>query len=227
MLGAAAVALAGIVALPVRASVAHSGSVVGNAEPELDPSAGRVEVAAVGAATDSVVPVIVRNASDGAVAGLRVTMVKSGPNGAPVTRAGARFVPGVLEPGAIAIGGVDFGTPDAALLPTVSTQVESRPVGSHPNGGDLTVRHLRQVAPTTVDGLPSFRMRLVNNTGGVVRGPISVTIMCFGESSRPTGVFTSSVDRDRLRRRAAMTAHVELATLCPSYLAGARGRTAA
>jgi hypothetical protein len=213
-------------ALPATATAQKDQPVAlaGNVEPALDASGGQVEIAAIGSANGSVVPVIVRNATDSTVKVVQVTMAKPGPNGAPVTHTGAAFVPGVLAPGALAIGGVDFDTPDAALLPTASAEVESRPAGRGSRSTDLTVRNVRQVAPTSVAGLPSFRMQLVNRTGRVVKGPIAITIMCFGESSRPTGVFTSSVDRGRLRRNAKLQAQVELATLCPAYLVGAQGR---
>ncbi len=223
----AAAALAVAPASAVGAQAVEFGPLAGNVRPALDPTTGTVEIAAIGSATDSVVPVIVRNATDSPVKAVRVTITKAGPSGTPVARTGASFAPSVLAPGALAVGGVDFGTADDALRQTTGSLVSSKPAAAHARGPDLRVRNVQQVAPTSVDGLPAFKMQLANRTGRAVKGPLTVTIMCFGESGRPTGVFSSDVDRGRVRKNQTIRASVELATLCPAYLVGARGRCAA
>ena len=44
--------------------------------------------------------------------------------------------------------------------------------------------------------------------------------MCFGEAGNPVVTLTAKVPRDRLAPSATVTATVDLAELCPSYLVG-------
>ena len=52
-------------------------------------------------------------------------------------------------------------------------------------------------------------------------GPITVTVMCFGEARNPAFVTTTTVKKAKVASGATTPATVDLSSLCPKYLVGA------
>jgi hypothetical protein len=86
----------------------------------------------------------------------------------------------------------------------------------------LAVGDFQLSAPLTGRVAQRLDLTVTNSGNRAVRGPLTVTVMCFGESARPVTVATVAVKRLRLAASRSVPASVPLTSLCPTYQVGAR-----
>ena len=199
------------------------GTLQGNVEPAVEAGhEGQVAVVASGAPLRNAVPVVVSNGTDHDVTGVRVTAVATDAAGGSAVRAVTGVVPATLAPGELAVGRVNFG--HATVGPKLTFSVASRSSGSAVDRAALDVSGLRLSSPATGPVAERLALTVRNPQRRTVDGPVRVTVMCFDEARRPVFLATATVKTAHLRRGATVRASVPLTELCPSYLAGARGR---
>jgi hypothetical protein len=178
-------------------------------------------VAASGAPTRGVVPVVVQNATRHAVARLWIRATAATGSGRVVAHGATRnVIPEPLAPQALALSRVDFH--DATLPPgltyrfhiTAGRARRSSRVALEPTGFRLSPPTAGAVAQT-------LAVTLHNPTDARLTGPLRVAVMCFGESSRPVLLVTPVSTVDAVEPRGSVSTSVEFPELCPAYLAGA------
>jgi hypothetical protein len=220
--------LAPLAIVAMLTSGAHAGVVNdglgGNVTPRLDPApTGTVAVVASGAPVDGKVAVIVQNGTAGPVDSVRVRGTATRADGGSATSARtATLVPAVLAPGAYGLGVLDFRKNALAPGAQIAFDVTSSKAKSPTDPALLAVGDFLLSAPLT--GSVAQRLDLIVTNPGrrAVRGPLTVTVMCFGESARPVTVATVAVKRSRLGAGKSVPVSVPLASLCPTYQVGAR-----
>jgi hypothetical protein len=220
--------LAPLAIVAILTSGAHPGVVNdglrGNVTPRLDPvPTGTVAVVASGAPVDGEVAVIVQNGTAGPVNSVRVRGTAMPANGGPAISARtATLVPAVLAPGEYGLGVLDFRKDALAPDAEIAFDVTSAKAKSPTDPALLAVSDFRLSSPLTGSVAQRLDLTVTNPGTRAVRGPLTVTVMCFGESARPATVSTVASKRSRLAAGTSLRMSVPFASLCPSYQVGAR-----
>jgi hypothetical protein len=207
-----------------RATAAPPGlPLAGNVIPQLDASDGKVAVVASSAAQNGKVAVVVANGTSTPVRRVVVDGLATRPDGGVVTHATTRVtVPAVLAPGAIALGALDFGKHRIPRGAAFTFRVRSGRASTPADAGLLEVRDLTLSPPLEGAVAQTLAGRVVNAGERLQRGPVRVTVMCFDEARRPVEATTEIVEVRKLAPGKSVRATVPFATLCPTYLVGAR-----
>jgi hypothetical protein len=220
-------AAATFVAILTMASVpsasAASGALVGNVEPAIDTTGRTVSVAASSAPVDGTVAIIIRNGTKHAVDHVKVTAIAGAPGGGQEVRANALApIPAVIPSGGLALTSAQFDARTLPANPQITFRVRSRATRST-DASALAVSNVRLGPPPSGQSAEQLSMTVGNPGTRTVRGPVTATVMCFGEARTPTTVTTTKPRRTGLRKGASVPVTVDLAYLCPTYLVGARG----
>jgi hypothetical protein len=196
----------------------------GNVTPQLPATLpSKVAVVASSALQDGKVAVIVANGSSSPARNIVVTGVATRADGGAVTRARTRVtVPAVVAPGAIALAGLDFSKRGVDPGATVTFRVRSSATATSGDSRLLEARALTLSAPLEGAVAQTLGAQLVNTGARALRGPVRVTVMCFDEARRPVVATTKVLRARKLAPGQSVHTTVPLATLCPTYLVGAR-----
>jgi hypothetical protein len=211
-------------ALATTASASVAPELQGNVQPAVDAApAGKVAVVASSAPEGGKIAVIVENGASTPVRRVVVVGLATRADGGAVTQTTTRVtVPAVLAPGAIALAALDFGKHGVPRGATFAFRVTSRRAATAGDPGLLEVRDLALSPPLEGAVAQTIAGRVFNTGARTLRGPVRVTAMCFDEARRPVGTTTSTVAVGKLAPGNSVRATVRFATLCPTYLVGAR-----
>jgi hypothetical protein len=152
-----------------------------------------------------------------------VTGLATRPDGGSVTHTTTRVtVPAVIEPGGIALAGLNFGKHGVPRGATITFRVTSRRAATPTDPALLEVRDLVLSAPHAGSVAQTLDGQVFNTGTRTLQGPVSVTATCFDEARRPVATTTEVVEVRRIAPGRSVRATVPFATLCPTYLVGAR-----
>jgi hypothetical protein len=208
---------------PTGAPTPPSG-LAGNVDPTVDTSASTVAVAASSAPVDDAIAVLVRNGTTHPVNHLRVSAIAVAPDGGSAAKAKAvDVVPGALAPGDLALARLAFHHHELPAGAKITYAVKSKQAASGTDPGTLAVQDL-QLGPPLI-GSPAQRltMTLANAGRRTVAGPVTATVVCFGEAATPSFAVTAAVKKARVKAGHTLPLTVDLDDLCPSYLVAAHG----
>jgi len=223
VLALAAVVIIG--AIPGEA-VAVTPALLANVEPALPstvPSA--VAVVANSAPVGANVGIVARNGTAKAVDRVKVEATAKVPGGGTVVRATTvKLTPATLAPGGLAIGNLAFGKADLPSGTTFSFKVASKK--AVPNAHDIALEVREALLSRAMEGPVAQQMAVtVANLGAkTYTGPVTVTVMCFGEARNPAFVKTATVKKAKVESGATTPVTVDLSLLCPKYMVGASAR---
>jgi hypothetical protein len=212
-----------VIALWIVPAGAITPALLGNVEPALPSSLPTtVAVVANSAPVGADVGILVRNGTAKAVDHVKVQATAKAPGGGTVVRASTvELVPGTLAPGGLAIANLKFGKADLATGTTFSFKVKSTPAKLNVNETALEVREA--LLSRAMEGPVAQQMSVsVANLGAkTYSGPVTVTVMCFGEAANPAFVTTATVKKAKVAAGATTPVTVDLGLLCPKYMVGA------
>jgi hypothetical protein len=203
-------------------AVAVTPALLGNVEPALPSTLPtKVTVVANSAPVGADVGVVVRNGTTKAVDRVKVQATAKAPGGGTITRATTTVVPGVLASGALAIGNLKFGKSDLQAGTTFTFKVTSKPAKARAHATALEVREALLSRPMEGPVAQQLGVTIANLGPQTYSGPITVTVMCFGEARNPAFVTTTTVKKVKVASGSTTPATVTLSSLCPSYMVGA------
>jgi hypothetical protein len=217
------VAVFSVIAAAPGAAVAVTPVLLGNVDPALPSSvATKVTVAANSAPVGADVAVLVRNGTAQSVDHVKVRATAEAPGGGTVARAStALLVPGTLAPGGLGIGNLRFGGADLAAGTTFSFAVTSRRAAHKRRETALEVREALLSRPMEGPVAQQMAVTVANVGTKAYSGPVTVTVMCFGEARNPAFVTTETVKKAKVAAGATTPVTVGLELLCPKYMVGA------
>jgi hypothetical protein len=218
----AVAAIVSVGAIPGDA-VAVASALFANVEPAL-PSTLPTTVAVVAnsAPVAADVGIVVRNGTAKAVDRVRVRATATVPGGGTVVRATTvKLVPGTLPPGGLAIGNLTFGKAELPSGTTFSFKVTSKKAAANAHDTSLEVRDASLSRAMEGPVAQQMAVTVANLGAKAYTGPVTVTVMCFGEARNPAFVSTTTVKKVKIASGATMPATVELSSLCPQYMVGA------
>jgi hypothetical protein len=218
----ASLALVAVGMIPSDA-VAVTPALLGNVDPAL-PSTVPTTVAVVAnsAPVGADVGVVVRNGTTKSVNHIKVEATAKAPGGGTIIRARTiELVPGTLAPGGLAIGKLEFGRGDLATGTTFSFKVTSKPAKVNASETALEVREALLSRPMEGPVAQEMAVTVANLGAKSYTGPVTVTVMCFGEARNPAFVTTATVKKARVAAGATTPLTVDLSLLCPKYMVGA------
>ncbi len=219
------VAIAAVVTIGVIPgdAVAVTPALLGNVDPALPTTLPTtVAVVANSAPVGADVGIVVRNGTAKAVDHVKVQGTAKAPGGGTIIRATTvRLVPGTLASGGLAIGNLTFGKGDLAAGTTFTFKVKSKPAKVNVNETALEAREA--LLSRAMEGPVAQQMAVtVANLGAkTYAGPVTVTVMCFGEARNPAFVQAATVKKAKVAPGATTPVTVDLSLLCPKYMVGA------
>jgi hypothetical protein len=204
-------------------AVALQPALLGNVEPALPASLpSTVAVVANSAPVGPNVGVIVRNGTAKAVDHVKVTGTASAPGGGMVARARTdTLVPDTLAPDALGIANLKFGKADLPSGTTFTFKVRSTRAPAKSNDPALEVREALLSRPMEGPIAQQMAVTVANLGAKSYTGPVTVTVMCFGEARNPAFVASTNVKKAKVASGATTPMTVPLSLLCPKYMVGA------
>ena len=130
-------------------------------------------------------------------------------------------MPGALAPGGLGIANLKFGKAELPSGTTFSFKVRSKPAPAKSNAPALEVREALLSRPMEGPVAQQMAVTVANLGGKTYTGPVTVTVMCFGEARNPAFVATTTVKKAKVASGATTPATVPLSLLCPKYMVGA------
>ena len=181
-----------------------------------------VAVVANSAPVGADVGVIVRNGTAKTVEHVKIIGTAKAPGGGTVVRAHTNaLVPGALAPEGLGIANLKFGKADLPEGTTFSFKVRSKPAAAKSKAPALEVREALLSRPMEGPVAQQMAVTVANVGGKTYTGPVTVTVMCFGEARNPAFVVSTPVKKAKVAPGATTPATVPLSLLCPRYIVGA------
>jgi hypothetical protein len=184
-------------------------------------SPGTIEVVVSGTYDGNVIPVLVRNRTDGPVIRIEVSATARDSEGNIIaTGSDQGFSPNLVQPGGIAFGYLYF---DGADLPS-EVNIDVLPVAEDAEGDFADFENIRDL---TLDSVALAGDRLVgeaiNEHSETVTGPISAEAVCFDEAGKLIDHSKDFTDQEIVEPGGVLPFAIEIDEPCSHHLVALSG----